>query len=135
MTHASERAALKTAELIEIAASALPGLSPSARAAAAGELIAAFATVTAPEEPPMLVHMITMRSGGSGGATSTKPGNIFLDLRKLVVTSAGGALTFAGAGESVWMAVLAALVVWDTIWSGVKVSLTEREAVVVFTCG
>ncbi|HVF61800.1 MAG TPA: hypothetical protein VNJ70_18485 [Thermoanaerobaculia bacterium] len=123
MAPGSERAALKTAELIEIAAGALPGLISSARATAAAEVIGALATVTAPEEPPRVFRRLR----------STKPGTILLDLRKLVMTAAGGALPFTGAGVSPWTAVLAGLVVWDTIWSGLKIDLTEREAVVVFT--
>lgn len=133
MTLDAKRGAEKKAEVETIIGEALRSLPGADREAFAAAILAEYVAITPPEAPPVVIELITMRSYGRGGAVSTKPGNIVLDLRKLAVSLAGGVLTFAGIGQSPWMAFLAALVVWDSLWSGLKVAISEREAIVVWT--
>ena len=42
-------------------------------------------------------------------------------------------LTVVGAVAIPWTAPLAALVIWDTLWSNFKADLSEREAAIIWT--
>ncbi len=131
MSYDTQRRDEKIKELSDIVASRLTCLDDSVKFAAATDLISVFARVTSPEKEEIRFHLITIGKGGMGGGTTTKPGNIILNLRKLVTTLAGGALTIAGALEASWTLVLGALVVWDSIYSGLQVPISEREATII----
>ena len=60
--------------------------------------------------------------------TSTKPGNVTLNMRKLAVAIASGALTITGAIATPWTLLLGALVTWDSLWSCLQLDLGEIEA-------
>jgi len=79
------------------------------------------------------IEFLTIRSGGLGGGSSTKPGNIWLNWRKLLVDGSESILTVIGALAEPWLISLAGLVVWNKIWSMVTVEISERHAVVIWT--
>ena len=62
-----------------------------------------------------------------------KPGNILLDMRRLITAVASGVLTVVGVAEVPWTAVFGALVLWDTLYAGARIELSEREAAVLWT--
>ncbi len=99
----------------------------------AAEAVDHFASVTAPEAGALLATRTTLREGGLGGGTSTKPGNVVLNLRKLIVAIASGGLTIAGALAAPWTVVLGALVVWDALWSCLQLEISDVQACVL--CG
>lgn len=133
MAYDTERSAEKLDDLGKFAASGLSHLDTTARASAAAYVVQNFARVTPPEKGEARLELITLDRGGIDGGTSTKPGNILLNMRKLVATLAGGALTIVGSTHSPWTLLLGALVVWDSIYSGSQVALSEREAAIVWT--
>lgn len=133
MSLSQDRADQKATELAEIAARVLKRLGVESSDRVATEVIRNFVTVTPPEQPRVELRAIVMDMGGREGGVSTKPGNILLSMRKLVTILAGGVLTIATSLEAPWIAVLAALVVWDSVWSGLQVELTEREAAIIWT--
>lgn len=67
-----------------------------------------------------------------GGAVNIKPGNITLNMHKLVTTVASGVLTIGGAVTAPWSIPFAALVLWDSIYSGIQCKLCEHDAVVLW---
>lgn len=100
----------------------------------AAKVINQLVKVTPPEKEDYgKIHFITLQQSGYGGARSVKAGNILLNMPKLITTLAGGVLTVAGAVEAPWTALFAAIVVWDSVWSGLTVELSEREAVTLWT--
>lgn len=70
---------------------------------------------------------------GLGGGSSTKPGNIWLNWKKLLVAGSESILTFIGAVAVPWLIPLAGLVVWNKIWSMLTIEISERHAVVIWT--
>lgn len=74
------------------------------------------------------IEFITMHSGGRHGATSTKPGNVTLNMRNLVVAIASGTLTITGAMATPWALLLGALVTWDSLWSCLQLEIGEVQA-------
>jgi hypothetical protein len=133
MTYDEQKQKSKALELVGIAAKGLGACDPNIKEPAAVEIIRYFAQISAPEEPPAELELITLDLPRRGRAKSTKPGNIRLNLRKLITAAAGGALAVAGAIHPPWMIVLAAIVVWDSVWSCAEVPLSETEAAIVWT--
>lgn len=136
------RADQKRQELIELAQEAISSAESDLgqsfpvsdpRAAATAVVDAFIMSITPPEKPEVRFEMVTMRSGGVGGATSVKPGNLRLSLRKLVEALASGVLTAVGAASSPFLILLAAIVIWDRIWSELSIDLCERDAAVLWT--
>jgi hypothetical protein len=76
---------------------------------------------------------ITMQPGGHGGGRSRKLGNVRLNLRKLVEALATAGLSAVGLAQAPWAAPLAALVLWSQLRSTTEVSVSEREAAVIWT--
>jgi hypothetical protein len=91
-----------------------------------------FLTVTAPYSDASPLGRITMLEGGAGGAQSVKPGNIVLNLRKLIIAAANGTITVISTMASPWLVLLGALVVWDSLWSCVVVRISEQHASVLW---
>jgi hypothetical protein len=89
-----------------------------------------FVQITPPEYE-VSFELVTLRSGGVGGGSRTKPGNIFLNWRKLPVVSSD-IILIASSLNSHWLVPFAALVVWDRIWSLASIEITERDAVVIW---
>lgn len=98
-------------------------------------LVRAFARLTAPEEPEeaeFTLGYITLDAVSNQGE-SRKPGNLFLNWRKLfdlgpdTVLAGIGAAT-ASAAVQPWAIPLAALYIWNKVWRGAEEPLTEVDA-------
>ena len=88
----------------------------------------------APPEIDTTIHLITnIKPGGLGGAKSSKPGNIWLNWRKLLIDGAESILTIVGAVAVPWLIPLAGLVVWNKVWSLASIKIDERHAAVIWT--
>lgn len=135
-----ERATAKRKEIIQEISSKLAsptlfgdGLPPDELANLSEKIFDHFVRISAPEKPEMILHMITMSQGGRGGARSTKPGNILLNIQKLIAAVAGGVVTIAGAVSMPWTLPFAGLLVWDSLWSGAQRDIPEIDAAVLWT--
>jgi hypothetical protein len=53
-------------------------------------------------------------------------------MRKLTATAAAGTLAVVGTIANPWTVPLAALVLWDAVWSRSEVDIQEREASVIW---
>lgn len=103
---------------------------PGKARSAAEEIISNFVLIT-PPETEIVMKFITFSNAGHGGGSSTKPGNLLLNFRRLVTAVAAGGMTATVLGP--WTAVFAAILVWDTLWSGLNVKISEREAAILWT--
>jgi hypothetical protein len=74
-----------------------------------------------------------MDSGGMGGGVSVKPGNVRLNMRQLVKCIASGVITIVGVVQLPWTAVFGALVIWDDLYAGTRIELSESDASVMWT--
>lgn len=99
----------------------------------AAEVTEQLADVTAPYWEPPPLRMVTLSEGGRGGGTTTKPGNVVLNLRKLVVAIASGTLTITGAMAAPWALIVGALVTWDRLWSCLQLDISEVQACVLWS--
>ena len=90
-----------------------------------------FCDITPPEIDTS-IQLITMQPGGSEGGRSSKPGNIWLDWKKLLTVGAESILTIVGAVSVPWLIPLAGLVVWNKVWSLLDIEIDERHAVVIW---
>jgi len=62
------------------------------------------------------------------GGKSVKPGNVFFNLKKLLIDSAEATLTIAGVIAQPYLTPLAALILWNKYYSNVKIDLEEKHA-------
>lgn len=125
------RKAEKEAELVEMVAKGLVSMDPSAADIAAEQIVARFCSITEPESPAPSMERIIMSRGGLGGGRSTKPGNIKLNMRHLLVTAAAGTLALSSlVAAPPWTLPLAALVLWNDLLSKLEEDIQEREATV-----
>ena len=85
------------------------------------------------EKEEMVFHLILTQPGGRGGGRSAKLGNIFININKLITAIASGVITISGAIATPWTLPFAAIVLWDSLYSGSNLELSEREAVVIWT--
>ena len=133
MGYEEEKAEAKRQELQGLIARTLEHMSSDEAARLAAEVTEHLADVTAPywEPPPM--HLVTLHAGGRGGTTTTKPGNVVLNLRKLIVAIASGTLTIAGAMAVPWALVVGALVTWDALYSSLQLEITEVQGCVLWS--
>jgi hypothetical protein len=127
-----KRAEEKRKELTDIVKSVIQNYDIQNKEEISSRIINHFLNITPPEEEFIMYHL-TIRQGGVGGGSSTKPGNIWLNWRKLLVDGSESILTVAGAVAVPWLIPLAGLVVWNKIWSVLTVEITERHAVVIWT--
>jgi hypothetical protein len=130
MTLDDGRKAEKAAEIVGLLRQALHTHARSADDAAATALFDHYVDMTAPEAPP--TSFIRVYEGGDGGGRSTKPGNVRLNMRKLFVAAATGALTLAGATVAPWTVILGGLVVWESLYSATEIELGDVEAAVLW---
>jgi len=98
----------------------------------ANRIVDAFCTINPPQDPPMMIEMITANHGGFGGGRSRKPGNIVLNWRRLVRDSSDLVLTGAGAAASPWLIPFAALSIFNKLWTHSSVELTREQASCLF---
>lgn len=118
--------------------------SPAQALEVATKVISSFTQVTPPEVARLpdsyLTGLtrhdyVTIRPGGRRGGRTIKPGNILLDLGKLVTFVASSGLTIVGAVTVPvpWALLLAAIVIWRNLWTNLKLELSEREAATIWT--
>ena len=142
MEHDYERAEQKTKELQEAAyrilQQATSGADSLTREAStkqlASDLVAAFITVTPPEQQAAVVlhHVSLFEHGGVGGGTSRKPGNIRLNVERLFLAISKGAFSAVGVSHTPWLVPFAALILWDEYKSCTKALLSENDASVLY---
>jgi len=98
----------------------------------AQQIVEVFCRIQPPEasEQTPMMHLITMNSTNNTGR-SIKPGNITLNMRRLLVDSAEIGLTVAGVISTPYLIPLAALIVWNKVWSNLKVDLDENHAMTI----
>lgn len=76
---------------------------------------------------------IFIREGFTGGAKSTKFGNIKLNLNKLCILSCESIFPLVAATHTPWLIPFAALVICNKLWSLQNIQITERDAIVIWT--
>lgn|GEM_PF-2246436 len=96
------------------------------------EAILQFVDITAPIVELAPIQFLTLRSGGIGGGSTRKPGNVRLNLGSLLRAIASGSLTIAGALTAQWMLVVAALLTWDALKSCLQLDISEDHACVIW---
>jgi|YelNatPaOPRAMG01_1025707.scaffolds.fasta_scaffold92010_3 hypothetical protein len=97
----------------------------------ATSIINSFSDVR-PPEMVFEMELVTIRQIGMGGGSSIKPGNIIFNWRKLLIEGAESILTIMGAASIPWMIPLAGLVVWNRVYSLLKIEINERHAAVLW---
>lgn len=122
----------KKQELLEIAKNIIaPYFSNSEQASI--EIIDHFCEITPPEIVDEKYFLTNIKPGGIGGAKSSKPGNILLNWRKLLINGSESILTIAGVIAVPWLIPLAGLIIWDKICSLSNIKIDERHAAVIWT--
>ncbi|MES2177826.1 MAG: hypothetical protein V4550_08150 [Gemmatimonadota bacterium] len=81
---------------------------------------------------PLRMELIVMRSGGVGGATSRKAGNIVLSWRRLIVDLSESTLAALGVAQVPWTAPLAGLIIWNKMWALLDTNIEEEDAIVLW---
>lgn len=132
MGYETEKADAKRQDLKVIIAESLRGAGIEDTDLLADRVVQRFADVTPPYSELEPVRLMVLGQGGVGGGSTTKPGNVVLNLGKLVRAVASGILTIAGAMTAPWLLVIGALVTWDALWSCLNLKLTEEHACVVW---
>jgi hypothetical protein len=94
-------------------------------------VVDSFCSIT-PPPPDNTMYLATMAPGGLGGARSVKPGNITLNWRRLLTNVPESALGVWGADSDLIHMILAALVIWNKLWSHFAVEIHERQAAVLW---
>jgi hypothetical protein len=94
----------------------------------AARVVDAFCRITLPQDPPVPLEYITADHGGSRGGQTRKPGNIFLNWRKLLSEFGDVVLTVAGATSVPKLIPFAALSIWNKLWSNSAISLAPEQA-------
>lgn len=117
----------KREELVAIAREELGDLAEYA-----DKLVDMFVELSPPQDPPMALELIQMNRGGRGGGRTRKPGNIRLNWRKLFNASPDLIFTGVGAVATPWLIPLAALSIFDKIWSQSAIELTKEQSTCLF---
>ena len=116
-------------EMALAAANRIAGAKPED----ARSMVEGFVSLTAPEEPEVMMEMITMASFGRGGGRSRKPGNVFLNWRKLIDVVPDATIAGAGVATSPpWLWFMIALYVFNKVWRGAEEPIDEVGASIVF---
>ena len=92
-----------------------------------------FARLTPPDEPQAEVHFITMSALGRGGGRSRKPGNVYLNWRKLIDVVPD--VTLAGTGmltSPIWVLPFIGLYLWAKLWRAAEEDISEVDATVIY---
>jgi hypothetical protein len=97
------------------------------------EIVSNCITVQPPEKEKIILHLLTISPSGRGGGKSTKPGNIILNIRKLVEAIANGAFAAVSAYQVPWLGVFGFILLWNSLWSSAQVDLSENDAAVIWT--
>ena len=127
-----ERAKEKRGELTDIVKDVIQNYDIQNKGEISSAIIDHFVNIAPPEEE-LRMELLTIGQGGMGGGSSTKPGNIWLNWRKLLVEGAESILTVVGAVAVPWLISLAGLVVWNKVWSLASIKIDERHATIIWT--
>jgi hypothetical protein len=103
---------------------------------AALKLLDLIANVAPPEkEIRSMALVLTSSYSGAGGGKSTKPGNVKINLVKLIGGLASGSLVFVGGTGALpaWAFVMAAISLWTSLKGITTVNVTENEVAVLLT--
>jgi len=76
--------------------------------------------------------MITIHSQGARGGRSRKPGNLWVNWRKFASDFGDLSLTVASVAVEPKLIPLAALSIWNKIWSHSSIELTREHATVLY---
>jgi hypothetical protein len=121
----------KRAELLEIAFRAFPQDSTfKGNNEIAEKIIQAFCDIE-PPETTFTMDWSTIYKDGSGGI-NRKPGNIILNWKHFYQKSPEIVLSLGGI-SSPWLLPFAALYLWNTVWSGLKIDLSSDHAIALLT--
>ncbi len=118
----------KRAELIQIATAALDPHNIKL----AERLVDSFCSLTPPLDPPEVREYITIHSRGAGGGMSRKPGNLWLNWRKLVSEFGDLSLGVVGVAAEPKLVPLAALSILNKIWAHSAIQLSREHATVLY---
>ncbi len=122
----------KTREIRELVKEAAHS-SPAAAGDAVEQIMGSFVRLTAPTEPERTIEMITMRPSGRGGGRSRKPGNIYLNWRKLMDLLPDIAIAAVGGTASPpWFLPVIGLYVWNKLWCSSAEELSEADATTLY---
>lgn len=121
---------LKLAEIAAIANTALATINCT-DSNIADSAVTAFARLTPPAKPEMLIELITLSSMTKRGE-SRKLGNVYLNWKKLCDLVPDVTIAAAGAAAApAWLLPFIGLYVWNKLWCGAKEELTVDEATVI----
>lgn len=98
----------------------------------ASQIVDSFCSLTPPQDPPVVMHFITMNSRGYDGGESRKPGNLRLNWRKLLADSPDIGLNIAGVVATPYLVPLAALSLWNKLWGHSAIQLSKEHATVLY---
>jgi len=93
-------------------------------------IIEKYCQITEPKIENHSLEFLTIDSIKKKGS-SIKPGNIFLNMRKLLIDSSEIGLTIAGVAAQPFLIPLAALIIWNKVWSRIKIDLGESHAMTI----
>jgi hypothetical protein len=83
-----------------------------------------------------LLTMNTLRPNMFGpdltGAESIKPGNIRVDMQRLLVAGAQTVRDIASTIRMPWLSPMTALILWDRLYSLLRIKIEEKEACVIW---
>ena len=127
----NERKTEKEAEILSSIENHLlkAGLEESSVNTTAKEFLNNAIRMTPPEKEQELMHLVTMAPSGRGGGRSSKAGNIKLNIRSLFEAVSSGVFTVISAAQAPWALPFAAILLWNSIWRNMQVTLSEAEAV------
>jgi hypothetical protein len=132
MEYDNEALKRRREELLGLVRKAIPASSPTS-SGIAEFLLESFMDLTPPTKPELLLEWLTIRPSGLGGGRSRKPGNIWLNWRKLMDVIPD--ITIAAVGGATapkWLIPFLALYVWNKLWSSSTEEFGEVEATVIY---
>jgi hypothetical protein len=124
----NDRMREKRAELVQIAAESLDPRDTKL----AERLVDSFCALTPPLDPPVVIQYITIHSRGTGGGMSRKAGNLWLNWRKFASEFGDLSLTVAGVVAEPRLAPLAALSIWNKVWTHSALKLSRDHPTVLY---
>jgi hypothetical protein len=67
-----------------------------------------------------------------GDGESVKPGNVRVDMQRLLVAGAQTVRDIAGTLKLPWLLPMTTLILWDRLWSLLRIKITDKEACLVW---